>query len=310
MIFIRNNPDFTISEPTVLTLGKFDGLHMGHKKILEHVAKKQTEGLKSVIFTFDAPPSASLTDSPVYQLTTLPEKELCFSNVGIDYFYESPFTDEIRLMSPRSFVKMCVDRFHVKCFVVGTDCKFGHKRAGDYNMLYEMAPGLGFEVVVVEKKQYEGRDISSTFIREEINKGNIEKANMLLGYPFFIMGKIKHGQSLGHTLGFPTLNIYPQEDKLLPPFGVYASRTVIGDRIIDGVTNIGVRPTVGGESVSVETNLFDFDEDVYGKEVRVRLYSYIRPERKFASLDELKSAIEDDKAEAVHRLRETLINLI
>ena len=303
MVFIRNNPDFYTTEDTVLTLGKFDGLHMGHKEILDHVALKKSSGLKSVIFTFDIPPSAATDGNRVFQLTTLSEKELCFSNVGIDYFYECPFTDDIRTMSPQDFIKLCVNKFHVKCFVVGTDCKFGYKRAGDYNMLCDFSSKLGYEVVVVEKIQYEGRDISSTFIREEITKGNIEKANTLLGYPFFIMGEVVYGQSLGHTIGFPTINLIPPDDKLLPPYGVYASRTVIGDEVYDGVTNIGMRPTVGGNSVSVETNLFDFDEDVYGKEVCVRLFSYLRPERKFASIDELTSAIKDDSAEAAIILR-------
>ncbi len=299
MIFLKSINDFHIDEPTVLTLGKFDGLHMGHKKILENVAQKKNEGLKSVIFTFDTTPADSIYHTATRQLTTLPEKELCFSNVGIDYFLECPFTDEIRKMSARDFIRMCVRNLSVKCFVVGTDCGFGYKRSGNCSTLLRYAEEFGYETVIVEKKQYEGRDISSTFIREEIEKGNIEKANLLLGYPFFIMEEVKSGNRLGRTIGFPTINQIPSPKKLLPPYGVYASCIAIGDDVYKGVSNIGVKPTIKGKNaLSLETNIFDFSEDIYGKTVRVRLYSFIRPEKKFDSLDELKIQIAADALKA------------
>ncbi|MCR4841841.1 MAG: bifunctional riboflavin kinase/FAD synthetase [Eubacterium sp.] len=303
MDFIRNDTNVKLTEPTVLTIGKFDGLHMGHKKLLEYVdAKKKEKGLKSVIFTFDMPPSDKVSGKSSLQITTLPEKELCFTNVGIDYFIECPFTDEVRMMEAEDFVRKTVENLNVKAFVVGTDCRFGHNRSGDYKLLEQMSDELGYDVVVVQKKQYEGRDISSTFIREEIEVGNIEKANLLLGYPFFIMEEVTSGNHLGHTIGFPTINQVPPVEKALPPKGVYASAVVVRDRIYAGMTNIGVKPTIEGENaLGVETNIFDFDEDIYGETVRVRLFSFIRPEKKFGSLDELKAQLAVDR-ESVNRV--------
>ena len=296
MIFIKDTLDFQINEPTVLTIGKFDGLHMGHKKLLESVDEaKKKSGLKSVIFTFDMPPQNRISNTVGKQITTLSEKELVFSNVGIDYFIECPFTEEVRNLEAEEFIKLVVERLNVKCIVVGTDCHFGHNRSGDYHTLYQYADTYGYETVVVEKRQFEGRDISSTFIREEIEAGNIEKANMLLGYPFFVMEEVKGGNRLGRTIGFPTINQIPSAEKLLPPYGVYASHIVVDDKRYLGITNIGVKPTIDGvNTCGVETNIFDFNEDIYGKTVRVRLFSFLRPEKKFDSLDALKAQIAVD----------------
>ena len=295
MIFVRDNLNFSIEEPTVLTIGKFDGLHMGHKKLLEFVAEKKKTGLKSVIFTFNIPPQKAIYHTDSKMITTLPEKELVFCNVGIDYFIECPFTEEIRNLEAEDFIRLTVEKFNVKCFVVGTDCHFGHNRSGDYEVLQQFADTYGYEVVVVEKKQYEGRDISSTFIREEIEKGNIEKANMLLGYPFFIMETVRGGNQLGRTIGFPTANLIPEDDKLLPPYGVYASHIAVGDKRYNGITNIGVKPTIEGNQVcGIETNIFDFHADIYGETIRVRLFSWLRPEQKFDSLEALQAQIATD----------------
>jgi riboflavin kinase/FMN adenylyltransferase len=162
-------------------------------------------------------------------------------------------------------------------------------------MLRELSGKYGYEVIIVEKKTYEGRDISSTFVREEIEKGNIEKANLLLGYPYFIKAEVVYGNQLGRTIGIPTMNQIPQPDKLLPPNGVYASRVIIDGTSYKGVTNIGVKPTVSGENVlGVETHVIDFTGDLYGRDLDVELFSYIRPEKKFSSVDSLKRQIESD----------------
>ncbi len=304
MIYFKNTLDFKTTENTVLTIGKFDGLHMGHKRLLEEVEKKKKTGLKSAIFTFDTSPQNAIYHTNSSVLTTNEEKHLVFENVGIDYFVECPFTDEVRNLEAEEFIYMMTDKLKVKCFVVGTDCCFGHNRSGNCEVLKSFADEYGYEVVVVEKKQYEGRDISSTFVREEIEVGNIEKANMLLGYPYFFMGKVESGNHIGRTIGFPTINLIPPENKLVPPYGVYASHIVIDEKVYEGVTNIGVKPTIAGENVcGIETNIFDFNGDLYGKTVRVRLFSFIRPEKKFGGVDELKDQIARDKTEAVKVLK-------
>ena len=304
MIYFRDTLDFRVEENTVLTIGKFDGLHMGHKRLLEEVDKKKKEGLKSAIFTFDISPQNSIYHTNNRVLTTNDEKHLVFENVGIDYFVECPFTDYVRNLEAEEFIYMMVDRLKVKCFVVGTDCGFGHNRSGNCKVLEKYADEYGYEVVVVEKKQYEGRDISSTFVREELEAGNIEKANMLLGYPYFFMGKVEGGNHIGRTIGFPTINQLPPDEKLIPPYGVYASHIVIDDKVYEGVTNIGVKPTIAGENrCGIETNIFDFSGDLYGRTLKVRLFSFIRPETKFGGVDELKEQIAKDKEEAKRRLK-------
>ena len=172
---------------------------------------------------------------------------------------------------------MMVEKLHVKYMVVGTDFHFGHNRMGDYQLLLEYADKFGYEVQVIEKIQSDGRDISSTYIREYIKEGNIEKANELLGYSFFVQGIVEHGNEIGRTIGFPTVNLVPEADKLLPPFGVYITRILIGDN-----------------PIGVETHVLDFSDDVYDMAVEVEFLHRIRAEVKFASIDELKAQLQQD----------------
>ena len=190
---------------------------------------------------------------------------------------------------------MIVSRLNVKCIVVGDDFRFGHNRAGDHELLLKLAPKYGYELIVVDKLKDNGRDISSTYIREEVARGNIKKANSLLGYPYFIMGRVVHGKQLGRTLGIPTINILPEAEKILPPFGVYASKVNVSDKWYLGITNIGRKPTIEGENpVGVETYIIDFSQDVYDHVVTVELYDFLRPEKKFDSIEELKEQISGD----------------
>lgn len=199
-------------------------------------------------------------------------------------------------MEPEAFVReILVKRLQAKYLAVGTDFRFGYQRRGDYRLLQQMGKTYGFEVEVVEKACYQGREISSTYIREELEKGNMELVNQLLGYAYSVTGEVLHGRKIGRTLGLPTVNLMPEEQKLLPPNGVYATRTLIAGEVFEGITNIGYKPTVGGETrKGVETYLFDLDRELYGEELTVRFYGYARPEQKFASLEELKAQIEQD----------------
>ena len=295
MKYIRNTTDFYIEENTVLSLGKFDGIHRGHEQLLQYFAKKKDEGLAGAIFTFDIPPRRNVQNVEAKVLTTNEEKRHMFEHLGIDYVVECPFTQEIMCMEPEAFVAWIVKSLHVKSMVVGSDFRFGHNRKGDHILLEKLSATYGYTLRVVDKIQYEGRDISSTFVREQIIKGNIKKANDLLGYPFFVKSEVIHGRQLGRTLGIPTINMELVAEKLLPPKGVYATAVEIGGKYYTGVTNVGCKPTVNhSNKVNVETHILDFSGDLYGYELKVSFYSFIRPEQRFSSVEMLKEQMERD----------------
>ena len=297
MKYIRNTTEFYIEENTVLSLGKFDGIHRGHELLLERMASKKSDGLAATIFTFDIPPRRGVEQVETKVLTTNEEKMHIFRQMGIDYLVECPFTQEIMCMEAEAFIEKIVRQLHVKCMVVGEDFRFGHHRRGDYHMLRAYAAQYGYEVVVVEKMQEDERDISSTFVREEVVKGNIEKANALLGYRYFVSSVVTHGNKIGRTLGIPTINQMPPEEKLLPANGVYISEVFIDEKKYCGITNVGRKPTVGGANpIGVETHLLDFAGDVYDKLVTVEFIKRVREERKFASVEELKAQMQSDIA--------------
>ncbi len=289
MEYIRETTRIQIQAPTVISLGKFDGLHMGHKLLLSQMMHKKQQGLKTVMFTFDIPPKTLVEREQEGVLTTNAEKEYIFGKTGIDYLIEYPFTDEVRFMEPEVFVKMLAEKLNVRCIVAGRDFHFGYNRKGNYETLERFAPVYGYETIIVEKMQYENRDISSSFIREEIKAGRIVRANMLLGYEYFVRGTVIHGRKLGRRLGIPTVNLIPPTEKLLPPFGVYVSRVLIDGVSYGGITNVGQKPTIeGGSPVGVETHIFDYDEDLYGKEIDVQFLDFLRSEVKFDSVTELQ----------------------
>lgn len=297
MKYIRNTTDFYIEENTVLSLGKFDGIHRGHELLLEHMAAKKSEGLSGAIFTFDIPPRRNVEHTETKVLTTNEEKMHIFEQLGIDYLVECPFTQEIMCMEAEDFIEKIVRQLHVKCMVVGEDFRFGHNRKGDYRLLIQYADQYDYEVIVVKKMQEDARDISSTFVREEIMKGNVEKANHLLGYRYFVTSVVAHGNRLGRTIGIPTINQVPPREKLLPPNGVYVTEVYIEEQKYRGITNVGNKPTVGNNNpVGVETHLLDFAGDVYDKLVTVEFISRVREERKFASVEELKTQMQSDIA--------------
>lgn len=299
MKYIKDTVDFNIEENTVLSLGKFDGVHRGHDLLLENLFQKKKEGLSAAIFTFNIPPRQNVEHAMQHVLTTNEEKMHLLEQLGVDYLIECPFTREIMCMEAQDFVRKIVKELHVKCFVVGDDFHFGHNRCGDYHMLRDMSEELGYEVIVVKKIKEDERDISSTFVREEVELGHIEKANHLLGYPYFVCGKVEHGKEIGRTIGIPTINLLPPKEKLLPPFGVYVSKVLIDGKEYHGVTNVGRKPTIAGVNpVGVETHILDVAQDLYGKEVKVEFLKFVRPEQKFDSVESLKNQMQQDVATA------------
>lgn len=308
MKIIENTTEFYISEETAAAIGKFDGFHRGHQKLLGHLRQQQAKGLKSVVFTFVPSPAAFFSREPVRELSTLEEKRRIFANAGVDYLIEYPFYQEIADMEPETYIKeVLVDRIHAKCVVAGEDVSYGRHGAGDYQLLQKMASEHGYRVLLIDKVLYEGKEVSSTYVREEVGRGNMELAANLLGGPYQVSGEIIHGRKLGRTIGMPTVNLLPPEDKLLPPKGVYYSYVYLhsgtGDMEYDGkrlaaITNIGTKPTVDERCVmGVETYIYDFDSDVYGKDMEVCLLKYKRPEMRFDGVDALKAQMAADISE-------------
>ncbi len=300
MEYIKNTLEFKIKEPTVVTLGKFDGLHRGHELLMKEVMRYgKLINLKTVAFTFDIPPKNKIENISGKVLTTNEEKQHIFEAAGIDYLIECPFTKEVMCMEPKVFIKWICKSLNMRCVVVGTDFCFGHKRAGNFSTLQMYEQEFDYKTIVVSKIREDNRDISSTFIREEIAKGNIRKANRLLGYEYFVKSYVVHGNKIGRTIGIPTINMELPSEKLLPPNGVYVTRVVIGEASYIGVTNVGSKPTVSDSgNIVVETHIVEFSEDIYNQIVVVEFLDYIRPERKFDSLDELKAQMSKDIAYA------------
>ena len=307
MIYISDTRDFKIEEPTVVTIGKFDGRHKGHQKLLREMLRMKREyGLATAVFTFSTAPVALIQDRPQTVITTNQERRNNMEKMGIDYLVEYPFSKEVAHLPPEEFVShILLGQMNAKAIVVGTDCGFGYQRAGNAKLLRESAPKYGYILEVIDKAREDNRDISSTYIKEELDMGAIEKANELLGEPYAIHGTVVHGNHIGGAvLGFPTVNILPPPEKHLPPFGVYVSRVLIDGTYYGGITNIGKKPTVEGEyPVGVETFVFDFDRDIYGENIEVQLLHFERPEQKFASLEDLKRQLEKDKEYGLRYLK-------
>ena len=292
--------DFNISGNTVVTIGKFDGIHRGHAEIFERMRAYRAKGLKTVVFTFDIPVSTLLNGTGSRVLTTNLEKRRVFEKLGADYLIEFPFNEKTAAISAEEFIEeFLIGRLNMKAIVAGSDLKFGHRGRGNAQTLKKHARDYGYEVTIVDKLISRDKEISSTLIRECIERGDIAAANEMLFAPYFFYGEVVHGRQLGRTLNIPTVNLVPKEDKLLPPNGVYFSGVEYDGIRYNAITNIGRKPTVEGSGtfIGIETHIYDFDEQIYGKELTVSLYDFLRPELKFDSLDALKEQLDLDVAE-------------
>ncbi|MDF2822455.1 MAG: hypothetical protein K0R15_2903 [Clostridiales bacterium] len=281
---------------TAVTLGKFEGLHKGHRALLAHILAEENNNLLPVVFTFNPHPAYLLGNSNKKFINTNAEKLKKLENIGIKAIIEYPFDEEFMKIEPEDFIKnILVDHLDAKVITVGKDYRFGYKRRGDVAMLQSFSEKYGFSVNALKKKQIGSEIVSSSVIKKYIEAGDMETANRLLGSPYSIVGVVLHGRKLGRTIGVPTTNLIPSEEKLLPPSGVYISKTVINDSEHMGITNIGYKPSVGStEFKGVETYMFDFDGDVYGKEIEVKILKYLRPEINFTTMEDLKNQIRID----------------
>lgn len=286
---------------TALAMGKFDGIHLGHKKLLNLILAQKQDRLKTAIFTFEPSPEEFFVGHTVKQLYTREEKRNAFEKMGIDLLVEFPLNAETAATPPDEFVKkILVERLRADYIAAGTDVTFGDKGRGDQYLLKNMSKELGFELCLIDKVMLDGQEVSSTRIRNEVSDGNMPMVRRLLGDDYSISGIVEHGNHIGHTIGIPTVNILPKENKLLPPFGVYRSKVVIGKREYRGMTNIGRKPTIASDNqIGVETFIYDFDSDVYGKFIEVKLEKFVRPEMKFSGIEELKAQMKKDISDCV-----------
>jgi riboflavin kinase/FMN adenylyltransferase len=292
-----------ILRPTVLTLGVFDGLHLGHQRIMQTVVERaRTANAVATAITFDPHPRAVLhPESAPPLLQTLDQRLANFEVLGIEQAIVIAFSREFAAQPAEDFLRNTIyDRLHAKEVYLGKGFAFGKNRGGNIDLLRRMSKELGFFADEVEEVTLRGKRISSSKIRGLLAKGRINLARRMLGRPYGVEGVIIRGNRRGHTIGFPTANLHPH-NRVIPKFGVYATATLVGGVWRRSITNIGVRPTFENQAEpSIETYLFDFDGDLYGDVLRVRFLHRIRDERKFSGIDELKAQIEKDTKRALN----------
>lgn len=280
---------------TAVAIGKFDGLHLGHVRLFEEVLKKKEDGLNTLIFTFDRPLSAFFSGCEQTVLTTNAEKEEYLRGLNMDYEYVLPVNEETMAITPEDFIDILATGLNVKYIAAGSDISYGAAGRGDMALLKSMSSKYGYEVCEVEKVKLGDDPVSSTMVRQFVQEGKMELAQAALGRPYSLDGMVKQGRMLGRKLEMPTVNLETEKDKLLPPFGVYFSNIYLGTGVFQGITNIGVKPTVTDEGrVTVETYIYDFDDDVYGEWLKVELLHYLRNEMKFDGVEELKAQMRTD----------------
>jgi len=292
----------TTEKTSIITIGTFDGVHIGHQEIVKNLVKNANEkNDKSVIFTFFPHPRMVLQKGgDLKLLTTLQEKIALLEKTGLDFLVIEPFTKEFSRLTALDFVrKILVQQLKLKKLIIGYDHHFGRNREGDFEQLKEYGTLYGFEVEEIPSQDIQNIAVSSTKIRKALEEGNIEKANTYLGYEFMLTGTIVHGRGLGNKWNYPTINIHIEESyKLIPKSGVYIIKTTINNTNIFGIMNIGYRPTVDGKHQTIEVHLLDFNADLYGENIQVQLAYRLRDEQKFSSMDALFAQIKSDENNA------------
>ena len=296
MQIIEGKTAWKLDGKSAVAIGKFDGIHKGHQTLLSHILEQKEKGMKAVIFTFDPPASVFFGKGGEKELTTLTEKRAFFEGLGIDTLVEFPLNKETAAIPAEAFVRDILEgQMNAAYIAAGSDLSFGYKGSGNSALLEEMAGEFGYQVEIIDKLLYGDREISSTYVREAVETGDMQTAQALLGRPYSISGVVETGKKLGRRLGMPTVNLYPPEEKLLPPKGVYYSVILCQGKQYRGITNIGQKPTVNDTpAISVESYLYDYSGDLYGEKITVQLLKFKRPEMKFDSVEALKAQMEKD----------------
>lgn len=297
MQIIERTCEFRLPERSAVAIGKFDGVHLGHRKLIHKIIEQKKEGLLATVFTFDTS-AAAFFDGEEKELTTVSEKRRVFEELGVDVLIEFPLNRETTATEPDEFVhRYLAAQMRAAYICAGTDLSFGKNGAGNYALLVKYTDRYGYRTELIDKVTVDGEAVSSTRVREAVRMGHMEDAARMLGAPYSVSSIVKHGKKLGRTIGMPTANIVPEKNKLLPPNGVYYSKVIADGKTHKGISNVGCNPTVNTENVmGVETYLYDFTDNLYGKDIIVELLAFRRPEMKFDSVGSLKKQMEADIA--------------
>ncbi len=317
MKIITGREAFGLQQDCAVALGKFDGIHIGHQKLLSFVLAQKEKGLVPCVLTFDPPPEVLFGLSDGKELTTREEKRRIFREMGVEILVEFPMTKETAAMPAKEFVtEVLVHGLHCRYLAAGKDVSFGKGGKGNEALLRSLAPALGFHVETIDKVCVDGQAVSSTVIRTLVKEGRMEECARYLGRPYSVQGEIVHGRAMGTSMGFPTANLLVEKDKLLPPNGVYfahvrkveaesavtsagmredAAQCFSNEQLTYGISNIGVKPTIPGDNpMGVETVLFDFTGDLYGSQLEISLLHFHRAERRFENVVALTTQIKQD----------------
>jgi len=294
--------EFTCLKNAVVTIGTFDGVHVGHRKIISGIKElAESTGGETVLLTFFPHPRMILhpEDESIKLINTINEKAGLLEELGIDHLIITPFSRDFSNQSAEEYIRdVLVNKIGTKKIVIGYDHRFGKDRQGGLDDLLRLGPVYGFDVVEIPEQDINEVAISSTRIRNALLKGEIELANTFLGYPFFITGRIVRGDQIGRQLGYPTANIViPETYKLIPSDGIFAAKVKIEGVKYGGMAYIGTRPTINGTRRNIEVNIFDFNKEIYNQQVSMEFHNFVRGDMKFVSLDELKAQIAKDKVE-------------
>jgi riboflavin kinase/FMN adenylyltransferase len=296
--------EFTPVNNAVVTIGTFDGVHLGHRKIISRIKElADASGGETVILTFFPHPRMILhpEDDSIKLINTIAEKAILLEQLGIDHLIITPFSRDFSNQSPEDYIRdVLVNKIGTKKIVIGYDHRFGKDRRGDLKDLLQLSPVYGFEVIEIPEQDINEVAVSSTRIREALLAADIELANQFLGYPFFITGKVIRGDQIGRQIGYPTANIHIEEKyKLIPADGIFAVKVQHNGSEYKGMAYIGSRPTINGMTRNIEVNLFDFDKEIYNDTIRMEFLHFVRGDVKFNGLEELKVQIAKDKEDVV-----------
>lgn len=296
MIIINSLNEMKSFDKSVVTIGKFDGIHKGHEVLIEKtVDYSKQEQLTSIVFTFKNSPISYFSNIITREIITEVEKMNKLKLLGVDVVVDIPFNKDMAEISAEDFVKqILVDKLGAKKLIIGHDFAFARKREGTPPILKILGKKYGFDVEVIEPVVINNIRVSSTHVKDLIYAGRVDEIKNYLGRNYTIEGTVIHAKQLGRTLGFPTANLRLQENLIIPKRGIYATKVYIGNEVYAGATNIGYNPTVDGEKMSVETNILEFDKDIYGKTIKLEFLERIRDEKKFKDLNELKIQLKMD----------------
>ena len=313
VIFLKtiiNISNFSTEEKTFVTIGTFDGVHFGHQKILEKlVSEAKTAGKKSVLLTFFPHPRMVLQkDTSIELINTINEREKLLKKTGLDYLIIHPFSRDFSRMTALEFVRdILVNQFNISKLIIGYDHHFGKNREGNIQQLTEYSHLYDFKVEEIPAQDINDVSVSSTKIRRALASGNLKTANNYLGYNFMLNGTVVNGKKLGGRIGYPTANINIEEDyKLIPKTGVYIVKSLIDKNTVYGMMNIGNRPTLNGNHQTLEVHFFDFNKDLYGKKLTIKLIYFLRDEHKFDSVKSLVYQLKKDEEIARNYIKNNL----